>query len=262
MPGSVTQRAAGDILVHATTLRTLAPSPTECSAVSSADPQQPDHPAPASSAPPRQTPADQPQHDLRDTFSPAASAGGTPQPSELSPRDRFRQAVTSQAAHGDDNEEEQTLWEGNYSPRAMLGTATLLGVISVAVIVLGILYQMPPLKIGLAILVVLWLVLGVVYAVRRLGIHYELTTQRFIHQTGLISRRTDRIEVIDIDDVAFFQGPVERILGIGTIDIASSDRSHPHILMPGIPEVRKVASMIDDVRRRERKRRSLHIQTM
>jgi hypothetical protein len=32
--------------------------------------------------------------------------------------------------------------------------------------------------------------------------------------------------------------------------------------MPGIANVKEVAGLIDDVRRRERKRRSLHIQTI
>lgn len=249
--------------------------------MTSDDFQQParpsDRPPPDTSVPPGSAPPEtvlppgsvggSPRHDLRDTFAagqaadpahvPESAAAG---PARLSPRDRFRQAVGGSGS--DDIEEEQSLWEGAYSPRAMLGTALLLAVLSVAGIVTSVLYQIPPLKIGLAIIAVAWLWLAAVYGVRRLSIHYELTTQRFIHQTGLITRRTDRVEVIDIDDVSVFQGPVERLLGIGTIDITSSDRSHPHILMPGIPEVRKVASVIDDVRRRERKRRSLHIQTM
>lgn len=145
---------------------------------------------------------------------------------------------------------------------AMLGYVVALLTASIALIVVSVIYSMPTLQISLIIVAVAWLILGVFYGARRFGISYELTTQRFIHQTGLLSRRTDRIEVIDIDDVSFFQGPVQRLLGIGTIDIASSDRSHPVVKMPGIADVKRVAGMIDDVRRKERKRRSLHIQTM
>jgi uncharacterized membrane protein YdbT with pleckstrin-like domain len=145
---------------------------------------------------------------------------------------------------------------------AMLGSAVLLAVASIALVVVAVIYEVPTLTISLILIAVAWLILGVIYAARRFGISYELTTQRFIHQKGLLSRRTDRIEVIDIDDVSFFQGPVQRILGIGTIDIASSDQSHPHLKMPGIADVKGVAGLIDDVRRKERKSRSLHIQTM
>jgi membrane protein YdbS with pleckstrin-like domain len=188
------------------------------------------------------------------------SAGRGPQ--ELSPRDRFQQSVGSRQADSSDTDIEQTLWEGNYSPMAMLGYAVSLFIASVALVVVSVIYSIPTITISLIIIAVAWLILGMFYGARRFGIHYELTSQRFVHQTGLLARRTDRIEVIDIDDVSFYQGPVQRILGIGTIDIASSDRSHPVVRMPGIADVKRVAGMIDDVRRRERKRRSLHIQTM
>lgn len=145
---------------------------------------------------------------------------------------------------------------------AMLGYALSLLIASIALVVVSVIYDVPTITISLIIVAVAWLILGSIYGVRRFGIQYELTSQRFIHQTGLLARRTDRLEVIDIDDVTFVQGPVQRILGIGTIDIVSSDRSHPIVKMQGIADVKRVAGMIDDVRRKERKSRSLHIQTM
>jgi uncharacterized membrane protein YdbT with pleckstrin-like domain len=110
--------------------------------------------------------------------------------------------------------------------------------------------------------VVIFAILGIVLLFRRLNIHYELTSQRFIHKTGILKQVTDRIEVIDIDDVSFEQGLVQRMLGVGTIKITSSDRSHPELLMRGIDDVQQVAGMIDDVRRQERRRRGLHIETI
>jgi len=196
------------------------------------------------------------------TASSSSNNANATDPESLSPRDRFRQSVTSRQTGNEDPDNEQTLWEGNYSPKAMLGYASVITAVSIGLIVVSVLYNIPTLTVALLICAAVWLVLGLVYASRRFGIHYELTSQRFIHQTGLISRRTDRIEVIDIDDVSFFQGPVQRILGIGTIDIASTDRSHPHVVMPGIANVKEVAGLIDDIRRKERKKRSLHIQTM
>lgn len=180
---------------------------------------------------------------------------------ERSAVDRFREDVASRQPRSDDPDIEKQLWEGNYSPLAMLGAAIVVVIASVALIVVVALYSLFDWRIAVLIAFASWLLLAGVYLFRRFSIHYELTTQRFIHQSGLLSRRTDRIEVIDIDDVGFFQGPIQRILGIGTIDITSSDVSHPHLIMPGIADVKSVAGMIDDVRRRERKRRSLHIQT-
>lgn len=192
------------------------------------------------------------------------SASPTPQPGSApgSAKEQFLKQVEDKRAGLADTEQEQTLWEGGYSAKAMTGTWIAVLIASIALIVVSSLYQMPELPISLGLIVALWVIVACVYGYRRLGYHYELTTQRFIHQGGILSRQTDRIEVIDIDDVSFFQGPVQRMLGIGTIDISGSDRSHPHLIMRGIANVKDVAGLIDDTRRKERKRRSLHIQAM
>lgn len=161
-----------------------------------------------------------------------------------------------------DDDQETSLWSGGYSPKAMIGTWIFGGVLTlVALIAVGI-YLSSYFLWALLAIVVLWAFAGAIYGYRRLGMFYELTTQRFIHQTGILSRRTDRIEVIDIDDVSVSQGLVERILGVGTVTIQSSDTSHPTLEMRGIANVKSVASLIDDIRRKERRRRSLHIEAI
>jgi hypothetical protein len=74
----------------------------------------------------------------------------------------------------------------------------------------------------------------------------------------VLVRKTDRIEVIDIEDVSYTQGIVQRMLGVGTITISGRDQSHPTLNLCGIDNVPEVASLIDDVRRDERRKRSLH----
>ena len=59
---------------------------------------------------------------------------------------------------------------------------------------------------------------------RKMSVHYLLTNQRFIHESGFFRRVTNRIEVLDMDDISFEQALVERMLGVGTIRILSSDR--------------------------------------
>ena len=73
-------------------------------------------------------------------------------------------------------------------------------------------------------------------------------------------RQIGTFEVIDIDDVTFRQGMIERMLGVGTIQLDSSDRTHPRLVLAGIDNVKVVSGMIDDVRRKERRRRSIHIE--
>ncbi|MDE0865985.1 MAG: PH domain-containing protein [Rubripirellula sp.] len=176
--------------------------------------------------------------------------------------DKFREQIQASKEDMDDLEPEEELWNGGYSAKAMVGTWILLATSSVVLGVLPIFGGPIPFLWSLGIVGVIWLVGAVVYFLRRFGVHYELTSQRFIHQTGILTRNTDRIEVIDIDDVSFTQGPVQRIFGVGKITVTSSDRSHPILDMIGIAEVKDVAGLIDDVRRKERRRRSLHIEAI
>ena len=169
---------------------------------------------------------------------------------------------------GMSQEPENRLWEGGYSAKAMYGTWLILAAVTLAVIaaliVLPILKIMPPVEthvwwIVLGALLGTW-VLGIAtFLYRRLSVHYELTTQRFIHSRGILVRTVDRIDVIDIDDVSYVQGIIQRTLGVGKIQLQSKDRSHPSLLLAGIDQVERVSGMIDDVRRKERRKRSLHI---
>jgi uncharacterized membrane protein YdbT with pleckstrin-like domain len=114
----------------------------------------------------------------------------------------------------------------------------------------------------LAIVILLWLVLGCYLVYQKLNVHYVLTNQRLIHKSGILVRHSRRVEVIDFDDVSYRQGIIERLLGVGTIEISSSDRSDPDLLLPGIDRVHEVANLMDEARRDERIRRGLHIETV
>ena len=83
-----------------------------------------------------------------------------------------------------------------------------------------------------------------------------------MHDKGILSVVSDRIETIDIDDVTCEQGLIQRFLGVGRIRISSSDRSDPELVLPGIADVRRVADLIDDVRRQERSRRGFHVESI
>jgi len=164
------------------------------------------------------------------------------------------------------DEPETALWKGSYSPKSMSGTWILTTACSLALLLLMVL---TPLRnqpilwwIVLAGLAIFWLYLLGLLGYRKLSMHYELTTQRLKHREGIFVRALDRIELIDIDDVAYKQGPIQAILGVGNITIKSSDISHPELVMFGISNIRHVADMIDDARRAERRKRGLHIESI
>ncbi|RMF99583.1 MAG: zinc-ribbon domain-containing protein [Planctomycetota bacterium] len=201
-----------------------------------------------------------------DEAQPAPPPEPKPQPAAESSTaaQRFRETARERLDRPeDDDEEEMDLWKGGYSGKAMVGTWILLGLITVVLLVGAVMLNQPWGWIAwLVVTAAMWLWSLCVLAYRKMSVDYLLTSQRFIHKSGILKRRTDRIEVIDIDDVTYEQGIIERMFGIGTIRISSSDRTHPELKLRGIADVRRVADLIDDVRRKERRRRGLHIEAI
>ena len=182
--------------------------------------------------------------------------------SASSPAERIKEGM---AAHRNtEDEPERELWRGGYSARAMIGAWLLGGLISVALPVLAICLSFGKVAwyaMVIAILL-LWLYFFIVLCYRRLNVRYVLTTQKFTHETGILRRVTDRIEVIDMDDITLEQKFLERLVGVGTIRIGSTDRTHPELMLVGIENVKEVAEKLDDNRRAERRRRGLHIESI
>ena len=192
------------------------------------------------------TPAGQPEH----------QQGGARDPG-TAPAAAIRQRL----APGDDHEEE--LWSGSYSSKDMIGVWVADVLITIALIAAGVYFAEPILWwviLGLSVLI--WGYSVAVLLYRRLSVRYRLTTQRFFHEKGILRHVTDRIEVIDMDDITFEQSLIQRMVNVGRIHITSSDRSHPELHLDGIEDVRAVATLLDDSRRAERMRRGLHIEAV
>lgn len=170
--------------------------------------------------------------------------------------------MASKMADPKADEQESVLWQGSYSPKAMVGGWLLSLVITIVSFVVGSFF--PPVGWFVAAILSLaaWGGHLALLIYQRLSHDYKLTSQRFIHSSGILRRVTDRIEVIDIDDVQVTQGFVERFLGVGTIRLLSSDVTSPLTTLAGINDVTRIATLIDDTRRTERRKRSVHIESV
>jgi membrane protein YdbS with pleckstrin-like domain len=177
------------------------------------------------------------------------------------PTEKFREVAAVRPRPEEEPEEE--LWQGRYSSKAMITAWALSGLITIALVVLAFWAWRRWITWTVMVVVPLvWLYQLCVMKYRQWNVRYRLTSQRFIHETGILRRVTDRIEVIDMDDITFEQRLLERLVGVGTICITSSDRTHPELSLRGIPDVKQVAEIIDDTRRAERRRRGLHIESI
>ncbi len=201
---------------------------------------------------PGQPRASQPESEEPPSEAPAEEPG---------PRERVQQAISSRRSGGEEGEEE--LWSGGYSPRDMHGTWIVFGAISVVAVAVGFwigawwLWWI--VGIGVA---GMWLYGLSILILRRLSVSYRLTNKRFFHERGILRRVTDRIEMIDMDDISVEQTIFDRMFGVGTVRITSSDRSHPILELRGIENPQHVAGIMDEGRLLERRRRGLFVESV
>ena len=180
----------------------------------------------------------------------------------IEPAEAFQQAAARRDRKPTDQPEEE-LWRGGYSSKAMIGSWVISGCISIASPACRR-FLMPQTAVYWLILVVAmllpWLYYLAVLSYRRMSVHYVLSTQRFIHERGILRRVNDRIELLDVDDITFEQRLWERMVGVGTLRIASHDRTDPELVLPGIENIKRVAGLFDNARLAERRRRGLHVE--
>lgn len=153
---------------------------------------------------------------------------------------------------------EETLWEGRFSPKAMVTTWIAMGLIDlvllatvVYMLVSGVGYWWAPALVAL----VLDAIIVCRYFYKRIGIRYRLSNHRFFHEEGILNRKVNPIDLITINDVAFEQGLIERMMGVGRVKIMSTDTTDPVLWVEGIEDVQNVATMVDKTRREEMMRR-------
>jgi len=142
----------------------------------------------------------------------------------------------------------------------MIGTWITTGLISVGLILFAAVTANPvSWYVAIGVIVVMELCAALILLKRMYSIRYRLTTQRFVQDKGIIARQTDRIDIIDINDIRVEQGPIERMLGIGTMIVMANDRTDPDLKMAGIENVDHVADLMDNARRQVQRRRGLRI---
>jgi membrane protein YdbS with pleckstrin-like domain len=157
---------------------------------------------------------------------------------------------------------EDELWSGTYSGKAMMGPAIGLAVLTIVALIAASFFGPAGWIVAGGAALIVWAIFGLVILYRKMSVRYRLTTYRFFHETGLLSRTRNRIEVIDINDVTLQQGLIERMFNVGTIHVQSSDVTHPDLYLPGIEDVGRVTDLIDNTRRAERQRRGLFMENI
>ena len=84
---------------------------------------------------------------------------------------------------------------------------------------------------------------------------YEITNQRIRIRQGVFSRRTDSLELYRVKDASFQQPFVMRLVGIGNVELETSDLTTPVLVIRGVPDAEalreRIIRAVDAVRDRK-----------
>ena len=94
-----------------------------------------------------------------------------------------------------------------------------------------------------------------------IGHRYRLTTQRLFIERGILSQTIDQTELIRVDDVRLHRTLADRLFGLGSVAIVSTDATDHDVLITGIAEPDRVAEAIRG-RMRSMRRKSLFIENL
>jgi uncharacterized membrane protein YdbT with pleckstrin-like domain len=110
-------------------------------------------------------------------------------------------------------------------------------------------------------LLLAWLVVPLFYAAWKwLAIRctrFELTTERFRAISGILTRRTDELELYRVKDTELIEPFYLRIFSLGNVVMHTSDRTTPRLVIPAIPNSREVRERIRRQVEEVRKRRGV-----
>ena len=73
---------------------------------------------------------------------------------------------------------------------------------------------------------------------------YQLTADRLICQQGIFYRTQDEVELYRIKDYTVTAPLLHRWLGLANLVLITSDRTHPELVLKGIPDAFQVKELI------------------
>ena len=65
---------------------------------------------------------------------------------------------------------------------------------------------------------------------------FTLTNERLRWEWGILNRKTEEVELYRVRDLGFTQPLVQRVLGLGTIEVTSTDERTPVIVLGAIKD--------------------------
>ena len=89
--------------------------------------------------------------------------------------------------------------------------------------------------LGTLLLSIVTIGIALIYlALKRLGTHYKVTTQRVVVERGVFSKTLDQIDLYRITDYVVERPFGQRLLGTGNVVIEAMDKTSPILRLEGL----------------------------
>ncbi|MCB9782546.1 MAG: PH domain-containing protein [Candidatus Omnitrophica bacterium] len=95
-----------------------------------------------------------------------------------------------------------------------------------------------PLTLGLALIVFL------IWWIKCKSVRLHITDERSLLIEGILSRYSTEVRHEDVRNLQVEQGAIQRIFGVGRIEISSAGQSTMEIVVNGVPDPQGIADLI------------------
>lgn len=158
--------------------------------------------------------------------------------------------------------EEQEYWEGAFNWKAMINGGWLFILIlmialPIAVSKIEVLHNHQDLSFLSLVPIPFFLISLYI----KQSVKYRITNERLTTTRGILSRESDDTQLIRIEDIRYYQALLNRIFNVGDVEIYSTDKNEPELVMEGIE---RPAEMKETLWRliRERRKSMLYMEQL
>lgn len=144
---------------------------------------------------------------------------------------------------------EEIIWEGSQSQVLNFGIFISMGIISLIILALSLMFF--PLAailvvIPLAYLFIKWLTVK--------NHRYKVTTERIFYTTGIFSKKTEALELYRVRDVDMYEPFWQRLFKLGNVALTTSDKTAMNFLLKAVPNP---AELMNNIRKNVELRRDV-----
>lgn len=86
---------------------------------------------------------------------------------------------------------------------------------------------------------------------------YSLTEDRFFKEVGLFNTNEDQTQLYKVTDITVSRTLWQKILGLGTIILLTSDPSNPKVFIENVPDPRNISELLNKLVEKEKRKKNV-----